>query len=444
MEAIVSNLAAQLTQVLEPQIQGGDNVIKFADVTYRLDDIDKIDGLCSKVELDLQEAKSALDAVINSVTTHIKKTLCDVRIHRNQLRPISRLSNELTANIFELVEKTPGNSTRALLARAPINLSQVSTLWRDIALNDPNLWTSINVLNVPLHRTFLPRSKGAPLDITLTPSRGMDLGDPCHGKIMNMFPYSIEPFTRYLDRWRTLQIYGLHFETLDYDAFTSPAPRLETLDVNVRWHINNRSAVESPIGPDSSRLFGGQTPRLRNLRLNGLCIPLTSPIYRSLTQLSLVNIDFVRSSMHDFVGILAACPLLSTLFLCGVELPGGGILSLSFTTPIHMHRLESIDLSRMSGNSMRQILAAVRVPASAKLQVTAGDGTDLRGLLPPVGSILDSFPFLPDIRHLDVYAAKVGCDMFGHGQSLNHLYLRANSFDDIDPTLAERVILSIG
>ncbi|KDQ08043.1 hypothetical protein BOTBODRAFT_70011 [Botryobasidium botryosum FD-172 SS1] len=453
METIMSNLTAQLIQVLSPQIFG-DHVIKLADRPYKLDDTDKIDELCSMVEFDLQAAKSALDSVINSVATHTMRALCDVRIHRNRLRPSFRLPNELIANIFELVEKTPENSTQMLPARAPMNVSQVSTLWREIALNDPNLWTSISVLNAPLHRAFLPRSKGAPLDITLVPLQGRRFGHPyhhteaVHDKIMSMFPYSIGPFIRHLDRWRTLEIDGLQPGTFDYGgAFASPAPRLETLHVNVKWHENNHSAVESAISRGSSHLFGGQTPRLRDLTLGGLCIPLTSPIYHDLNKLSLANINFDHSSINDFIAILAACPLLKMLSLRGVEFPmfnGDGIPPFGLTIPIHMLRLESIDFCWMDGDSVRRILTAVRVPASAKLHLVASNDTDLRGLLPPTAGILDSFPFLANIRRLHVYTTAVGCEMFDYGHSLSRLHVRIIDFDRADATLVERVVSSIG
>jgi len=90
-------------------------------------------------------------------------------IVNDQLQPINRLPNEILAIIFQYATNSlrTSHSPRRVIKRAPINVSHVSRLWREIALNSPRLWTTIHSRsNVPIH-IFLSRSKATPLNIII-------------------------------------------------------------------------------------------------------------------------------------------------------------------------------------------------------------------------------------------------------------------------------------
>ncbi|KDQ12280.1 hypothetical protein BOTBODRAFT_96511, partial [Botryobasidium botryosum FD-172 SS1] len=57
--------------------------------------------------------------------------------------PVYRLPNEVLSIIFELAESTASDLWQRSSTKNPINLSQVSRRWRDLALNLPTLWTTI-------------------------------------------------------------------------------------------------------------------------------------------------------------------------------------------------------------------------------------------------------------------------------------------------------------
>lgn len=109
---------------------------------------------------------------IGSIEAYTARIIIPLKNRCNLLRLINRFPNEVLAHIFQFVEGDCGNTLRPLNARAPLNLSRVSNLWREIALSISTLWTKIDVMNVPIlpiRSMFIERSKNAPLHITILP-----------------------------------------------------------------------------------------------------------------------------------------------------------------------------------------------------------------------------------------------------------------------------------
>ncbi len=78
-------------------------------------------------------------------------------IHRNTLIPISRLPPEVLGLVFRLIAPGPENKCLAF--------SQVCHHWRELALNDPQLWRS-PIMEIPeLAAEMAERANGIPLDI---------------------------------------------------------------------------------------------------------------------------------------------------------------------------------------------------------------------------------------------------------------------------------------
>ncbi|KDQ08651.1 hypothetical protein BOTBODRAFT_118404, partial [Botryobasidium botryosum FD-172 SS1] len=68
-----------------------------------------------------------------------------LRFRHNLITPIYRLPNEVLALIFQFAESSPYNSLQPLESRVPLNISAVSRVWREIALDTPQIWTTIDV-----------------------------------------------------------------------------------------------------------------------------------------------------------------------------------------------------------------------------------------------------------------------------------------------------------
>lgn len=77
---------------------------------------------------------------------------------------ISSLPEDILSIIFGKCKPKPSFRTRDL-PRILLSFSQVCRRWREVALNDPRLWTAIIFTSSSLARMMLERAQDAPLRI---------------------------------------------------------------------------------------------------------------------------------------------------------------------------------------------------------------------------------------------------------------------------------------
>ncbi|KAI6012215.1 hypothetical protein EDC04DRAFT_739318 [Pisolithus marmoratus] len=107
---------------------------------------------------------------------------------------IQRLPVELLSSILHLALFEADPSEKAILAR-------VSRHWRDVILDDPNFWTTIDIIggqSLGGVREQLRRSREAPLDIVIE-----DESSRAHRTIRK----GLDLLVPYANRWRSLSIY---------------------------------------------------------------------------------------------------------------------------------------------------------------------------------------------------------------------------------------------
>lgn len=356
-----------------------------------------------------------------TIFSRIEDLLSKIKECRNQLSSIYRLPNEILTAILELMVHSPENSVQRFDSRAPINFSRVTRLWRDIALSAPNLWSTIDVMNIHVAPTFLAHSKSAPLYIDLAPGRVrphvvstdifVHLASESqyfaivrgHETLVSQFPRLIRPILSHIERCRSLRIRGIELEELA--VFDTPAPNLESF-----YACYNDSSETFDEERSDAHLFKDSTPRLRELELIGICVPLNVPIYRGLVRLSLERVGFLVSPINMLLDALAACPLLEFFSLMDVQFEQDYFTQ---NPPIPLLHLQDLLLDEVACNSVHSILTSIQVPPSLKMAVYVDSQTDLRAILPPPMDLFDRLPHLSRICHLRVFGSPNRENSFG-------------------------------
>ncbi|KDQ09691.1 hypothetical protein BOTBODRAFT_36795 [Botryobasidium botryosum FD-172 SS1] len=184
----------------------------------------------------------------------------------------------------------------------------------------------------------------------------------------------------------------------------SPAPQLRAFHAYFNCNMSAHGDSGDDIAGFIPELFDGHTPCLRDLSLNGIYVPLTSPIYTGLTSLALAYPHYAlypASRISDIIHVLAACPLLKKLrlsniaFILGDDNPPP-------TSPLHMQRLKSLSLEDVDHGDVRFILASIRVSPALRIYVTmnAEPALPMYDILP--GNVMDVFPNISTTRTMDV------------------------------------------
>ncbi|KDQ18396.1 hypothetical protein BOTBODRAFT_511425 [Botryobasidium botryosum FD-172 SS1] len=311
-------------------------------------------------------------------------------VHRNDSF-IDRLPYEIHSHIFELTLESWPWSYQA--GEASRTFSLVSRHWRDVALNTPRLWSQIDSsfhnYSIQFVDLVLTRSNPRPLDI--------EIGDcTCKSETGDRESCVLsKPLTTQAHRWRTVAM----INAPEVEMFTAfPAPLLEKFDYKLTRHFPRTLPAN---------IFAGHTPRLREIHLKRVDLPLTSPIYIGLTSLHLAEFRS-HSSVQQLLAIIRSCPLLEQLVLDDVRLWGSQDEVCVTNPSFELARLQFIDLSCKRDIS-RDILAAVVIPPSAHLCLQLGhhlvDEFD--------GFVVKNLHNLPQIRHMGIIFDPPHCDITG-------------------------------
>ncbi|KDQ14471.1 hypothetical protein BOTBODRAFT_174668 [Botryobasidium botryosum FD-172 SS1] len=418
--------------------------------------------------VDLMDKEFALisvacDYAVHALSSYAHHMQAALRIRRNRRLPAYRLPNEILAIIFGFAVASSSNRLRPLSRKAPLNLSHVSKLWRDVALGTPRLWTNYDPVNARLAQIFIDRSQQAPLSIYMTSynDRTFEFSDDedpeerqarfpitrehvtqAHAVQLANFPDFIHPLIPHISRWGELHLEGVKWAQLRR-FIRNPAPILSALYLG--------GTEKHDISAAQGVLFGGSTPLLRDLRLQTNGPPLDSPIYASLTTLMLEHIDYRHGTIQKLLHILSACPALEILCLRMVRLlgpPGQG--SSLVTSHIPLSCLRDMDLALDESSLVRAIVSSVIVPPSAQFELTVGlnDRQDLRAIFSPTLDLSGCLPNISSITwavfRLSALPTMMYLGMFGGVSTNKHCLLNlkiANRKDDV--SMLERIIPNV-
>ncbi|TFY71371.1 hypothetical protein EVG20_g1631 [Dentipellis fragilis] len=336
---------------------------------YRMSALDVISPSSSDALLD--QARARLDEEIEAVFA----TVAAIRTRRNSLSPIARLHPEILAHVFAFLAADPeeipmrrsyhsvyddpklGRGANPYHSHGWIRVTHVCRKWRHTALDNPGLW-GIDVCSFPAWtEERLRRSKRAPIDATFEFTGR-------HGRTPNNDKFA-EVILIALDRTRELALDGFDPRCMGDVSrpLLRPAPLLESFTCSCAPTLVDFDGFRRCLPRLPSRLFEGKAPRLRKLSLTDVLIPLDSPLYKNLVDLSLLSDPYLGLLSFNFTR-----DQLLGLF--------SGMSNLQSLEIRHMvPQNDTKDPSTSSGASSANPHGRVSLPRLQKLKIT-GDAQD--------------------------------------------------------------------
>jgi hypothetical protein len=310
--------------------------------------------LCSDNPLD--ETRSIIDRDIVRMERSIRgleESVHTLKSRRNELSRIYRLPAEILCHIFSL--SIPRSSD---CPESWTNFSQISQLWRSLALSAPELWTNIPLSCPCWAREMLIRSKMAKLTIRFNLSFEMS-------KAKSRFE-TIRICLNEMNRVEELDIdYGTSGSKLTeiFRDLPKSAPQLRTLRISCP---SNLFRIPFSIHED----FLYDTDRLQRVELINTEISWDSRLLTGLTCLTLEvdNSSKANSSINQFLNALQRMRALTELHLKD-SIPEGPSTYPSTYPDVDLPCLRVLDISSGIG-PLTTALRHITFPHSAILNLT--------------------------------------------------------------------------
>ena len=225
-----------------------------------------------------ERLRQAIDAEIKTLEESTGIRALRLRRNLNALSPISSLPPEVFNTIFSLL--CPSSLNRDPdHHRARLYVSYVCHQWREIALNQPLLWSNVNFTTISLAgaKEILARAKSVPLYLEARVSHRWD--EDRFSKFQTELQARV-PYVCHLRIVALAKHFHLH-RTLE--GLSSPAPTIESLVLFSQGGFCDRD-IDFYL-PDT--LFNGFAPRLSCLKLFYCEISWASPLLKGLRYLEI-------------------------------------------------------------------------------------------------------------------------------------------------------------
>jgi len=378
-----------------------------------------------QADLDVSYATSLPPEValawVETRLAEVQSHFANLGIKRNNLFPIYHLPKVVLFQILSWVAlshsssesekdpyRHPTNQTKDL-----VHLSQACKLFRDAALERPELWVKVNLEYPTLAKVFLERSGDRPVIVYLYPPHSGSY--PAKGSIP-LKASTLEILRPHLGRITHLDLTFTMQTRPGYGGENPLAmhmPALRTLRLrnvcknegDAGGSLDSDSPTISPtIFPTSNEPY----PQLRKVTLSCVDVPWDSPLFNGLTELDLGNqhSDFAPG-IKKFLMVLEQCPGLEKLHLWNSgpkELPDTPV------TPdvkqVQLPHLQDLSINHDEGRSMdiSLLLSKVSIPPSAKIHIQCNEAVDpvicFSQMFPPEHPFLAGLPKYGTLRHL--------------------------------------------
>ena len=215
------------------------------------------------------DAIKAAQTDIDSEIRRLNNCICSLKSRRNSFCPVSRLPPEVLSEVFLVLAEQLQAQDRFKVDFKWISVAHVCHLWRDIAVQHGRLWGKIDMTKPDRTKSFVDRSKGAPLAVRQS----------FIGSLAELPTAFADPSNRFRE---------LHLRAKDgqlgpnvLQVLNSPihAPVLESLVLEV-----SDSATEYTLPP---ALFDYKAPVLTRLQLQNVRLEWSTSLFPSLTHLSI-------------------------------------------------------------------------------------------------------------------------------------------------------------
>ena len=274
------------------------------------------ESLQHAIDAQIKELEESIQTQIESLEEFVQtqmRSLEVLKLRRNALQPISSLPPEIFAVIFYSlclpgIPSLGGNPSRN---RARLRISHVCHQWREIALNQPQLWSHINFNTVSFAGATKIIDRASSVPLYMEGQYDDDRFGPFLHQLQEFLPH-----TRHLSIGAGS--FGTMYRGLE-DALISPAPSLEYLSLFCRRDVNRVVADEQPINPDIQvidTLFDGSTPRLSCLILRNCNISWKYSLFKGLKNLEIITPnEMARPTLAVWLDTLDEIPQLKSLTL---------------------------------------------------------------------------------------------------------------------------------
>ncbi|KAG8897526.1 hypothetical protein FRB99_008112, partial [Tulasnella sp. 403] len=330
-----------------------------------INDVDnKIDGIVSVIQ------RFQTDAAIR---------ISQLRRQRNILTPIHRLSVDVFNQIFieaMMVDDPIDFRYRRLTTswsdstyyERVLRLAGVCSFWRSIINEHARLWTELDAAFHPsLISTALERSKTSLLSIHYH-----DYTTWYNPAVVVWKKEFIARVAFSTDRWINANLCVAHSDDL-LPLTSTAAPQLRSLGL-----------LSRTITPHTLTLFQRQQPQLDDLRLQGVSLDWSSPIFSGLKVLLLEEIP-VFLSLSTICKILQACPELASLSLSPLLPSTNGSDTIPDNPSSHLPKLESLSIAKLSRVAIEFLLSRISAPHCISITIGLEHPSHLAGTTP--GSI---------------------------------------------------------
>ena len=309
----------------------------------------------------------------------------DLRSRRNALIPVLKLPAEITIRIFRFCREWKDYRRERTVKWTVV--TQVCQHWRNVAEEDMCIW-ACPVFACPRWAIeMLKRSKTACLSVNINskflPGR-------------NNSQYFVDLALQHLQRTNELRL------AVEDDTFQAcsgllmqHAPQLRLLSV----HRRGRELDQGITHILPSNFLGGQVPGLRDLELSACPVPWNSPLFTSLTRLSLQRIaPHERPSLEDLADILVKLRDLQFLELKHC-LPEGDVMLYEDIPTLEFPELRFLSISSMGLESVA-MMRRFSFPSSTDLHLVCGSpasddveiASDFAPMIPLIGQRMRQFP----------------------------------------------------
>jgi hypothetical protein len=253
---------------------------------------------------DLLRQVATLDTAISCAELEYRQAI-------NILAPVSSVPNELLSMIFQAGYESSSFPFEIIV-------SQVTRLWRCVAINTPQLWTRIHVgrnVRDSMAETYLSRSGALPLDLHI------DMHS-AHGSMEEVI-FACKIFHSGASRWRRLKVHLVWWQGLVrlLESFAcAGVPPLQSLQI---YFDDGVSDADDDTNAIAHSIFTGGAPSLASLKLHGFGLHCCLP---PLTMVNTLEIHEPfrgdKISLACLASMLDGLPLLTHLVINGDPIHG--------------------------------------------------------------------------------------------------------------------------
>jgi hypothetical protein len=359
-----------------------------------------------------ENSRECLQQAIDADIQILEESIRALKLRRNALSPISSLPPEMFAAIFSIL-CLPGTSPLGgkpdhHLAR--LSVSHVCHRWREIALNQPLLWSHVDFTTLSLAGAaeILVRAKSIPLYLEANVS-----SYPWDDVRFNTFRKDLQEHVHHIRYLKTRAKPGQLHSILE--GLISPAPTLEHLSLSSHGGRLIGNIREQFLIP--ATLFAGSTPRFSWLELRKCDISWRSPLLKGLKYLQIFTPSTnTRPNLAVWLDALDEMPQLTALTLHWAS-PIAPPLPFDVERTVTLPSLTRLDILA-SLRDCSLALAHLDLPALTRLYLLASfpgypDTADLQNLVPYVArhahGLQDALPLQSvlirsDDDHADILA----------------------------------------